>query len=108
MRCVRVMLAALLVGGAIFSCGFAQETSREDEAFFVAKKAYADGFYDVSVELIDRFLKNYPSSLKSVDATLLKGQSLFHQGKYLSNPRICISLLTILTLLTAFLHPHTS
>jgi len=62
---------------------FAQESSKEDEALFVAKKAFEDGFYEVSLELLERFLKNYPGSSKTVEANLLIGRCYFHQNKFL-------------------------
>ncbi len=39
----------------------AQESSKEEETLFVAKKAFEDGFYEVSLGLLERFLKNYPT-----------------------------------------------
>ncbi len=62
---------------------FAQETSKEFEALFVAKKAFEDGFYDVSLELLERFLKNYPDSKESAEANLLVGQCYFQQNRFL-------------------------
>jgi len=62
---------------------FAQEGAKEEEAFFVAKKAFQDGFYDVSLGLLERFLKSYPSSAKAADADLLIGQCYFHQNRFL-------------------------
>ncbi|MFH1640952.1 MAG: tetratricopeptide repeat protein, partial [Candidatus Omnitrophota bacterium] len=62
---------------------FAQESSKEEESLFVAKKAFGDGFYEVSLGLLERFLKNYPNSTKTAEANLLIGQCYFHQNKYL-------------------------
>jgi TolA-binding protein len=61
----------------------AQEASKEEESLFVAKKAFSDGFYEVSLGLLERFLKNYPESSKLAEADLLIGQCYFHQNKYL-------------------------
>ncbi len=61
----------------------AQETSKEEEVLFVAKKAYEDGFYEVSLGLLERFLKSYPSSTKRAEAQFLIGQCYYHQGKFL-------------------------
>ena len=47
-----------------FVFGPAQASSKEEESLFVAKKAFEDGFYEVSLGLLDRFLKNYPDSKK--------------------------------------------
>ena len=49
----------------------------------MAKKAFQDGFYDVSFGLLERFLKNYPNSAKIPEANLLAGQCYFHQNRFL-------------------------
>ena len=77
----------ILVIGFIFffhlSCLYAQGTSKEIEALFVARKAYDDGFYDVSLGLLERFLKTYPNSSRLPEARLLVGQCYFNQGEFL-------------------------
>jgi len=60
-----------------------QDSSKEEEAIFVARKALDDGFYEVSLGLLERFLKNYPSSPKVGEVNLLIGQCYFHQNKFL-------------------------
>lgn len=62
---------------------FAQENSQEFEALFVAKKAFEDGFYDVSLELLERFLKIYPDAKETAEASLLVGQCYFQQNRFL-------------------------
>jgi TolA-binding protein len=62
---------------------FAQESSKEEEALFVAKKAFEDGFYEVSLGLLERFLKNYPASSKAMEANLLIGRCYFQQNRFL-------------------------
>lgn len=57
--------------------------SKEQEAFFVAKKAFDDGFYDTSLKLLENFSKNYPASEKAAEAELLVGRCYFSQNKYL-------------------------
>lgn len=59
------------------------QDSKEEEAFFVAKKAFEDRFYDVSIELLERFLKTYPQSAKAQEVNLLIGRCLFYQNKFL-------------------------
>ncbi|MBU1124707.1 MAG: tetratricopeptide repeat protein [Candidatus Omnitrophica bacterium] len=76
-----ILFAIGILGAPIGA--FAQEASKEDEALFVAKKAFDDGFYEVSIGLLDRFLKNYPTSEKLANAELLIGRCFFQQGKYL-------------------------
>jgi TolA-binding protein len=63
--------------------GFAQDVSKEDESLFVAKKAFEDGFYEVSLGLLERFLKNYPDSSKSQEVHLLIGECYYYQNKFL-------------------------
>lgn len=72
----------LLVLHFTFTC-YAQDTDKEDEMFFVAQKAFNDGFYDVSLGLFERFLKDYPGSSQSSQTNLLIGQCYFHQNKFL-------------------------
>ena len=62
---------------------FAQDTNKEEEALFIAQKAFEDGFYEVSLGLLERFLVNYPSSSKIAQVNLLIGQCYFHQSKFL-------------------------
>ncbi len=61
----------------------AQVPSREEESYFVARRAFEDGFYEVSLGLFDKFLSAYPSSARAPDAELLRGQCYYHQGKYI-------------------------
>lgn len=76
--------AALIIFFLLFFSAAASAADvKEEEAFFVAQKAYSDGFYDVSQQLLDRFLASYPSSEHAPQVNLMIGQCLFHQGKYL-------------------------
>ncbi len=61
----------------------AQDSSREDEAFYVAQRAFEDGFYDVSLSLLERFQAAYPVSPKFAQADLLIGQCYYFQNKFL-------------------------
>ncbi|MFA5144970.1 MAG: tetratricopeptide repeat protein [Candidatus Omnitrophota bacterium] len=74
--------SAINIGG-ISHKSYAQESSKEEEALFVAKKAFEDGFYEVSLGLLERFLNNYPGSSKAVEANLLIGRCYFQQNKFL-------------------------
>ncbi len=56
---------------------------KEEDAFYVAVKAYEDGFYDVSLTMFERFLKTYISSDKKPEVLLYTGQCYFYQEKYL-------------------------
>jgi len=61
---------------------FSQEDSKEVEALFVAQKAQEDGFYEVALNLYERFLVNYPYSKKKPLVNLYIGQCYFFQKKY--------------------------
>lgn len=82
------MLLAFLFTGCLLQpagrAAFAGD-SREHEAFFVAKRAFEDGFYEVSLDLLERFLKNYPASEKQAEANLLIGQCYYHQNRFLDS-----------------------
>ncbi len=74
----------LIQGGShFFPFVFAQDSTKEEESFYVAKKAFDDGFYDVALSLLKRFLDNYPSSGRAPQANLLVGQCYFNQNKFL-------------------------
>lgn len=49
----------------------------------MAKKAFEDGFYEVSLGLLERFLNNYPDSPKVTEVNLLIGECFFHQSRFL-------------------------
>lgn len=55
----------------------------EKELFFVAQKAFEDGFYDIAIRYIEQFTQQYPQSAKQVQAKLLLGQCYFFQNQYL-------------------------
>jgi len=66
------------------SFAFSQaENSKEDELFFVAQKALEDGFYDVSLGYLDRFLKEFPQTKRLGEVYLLIGQCYLNKDKYL-------------------------
>lgn len=84
----RSMIKRVLIVVSLVSFGasavFAQELNRrEEDAFYVAAKAYQDGFYDVSLTLLGRFLKDYMDSDKKIEALIYVGQCYFGQEKYL-------------------------
>lgn len=79
-------LLSSLYSGFIFSPLYAEvqtQNDKEEEALFVAKKAFEDGFYEVSLGLLERFLKNYPNSPKALEVELLIGRCFFHQSRFL-------------------------
>jgi TolA-binding protein len=59
------------------------QESKEEESLFVARKAFEDGFYEVSLGLLEKFQKTFPNSDKKAEVGLLVGQCYFYQNKYL-------------------------
>lgn len=60
-----------------------QEETKESESLFVAQKAFDDGFYDVALSLLERFIKNYPSSDRIAETNLLIARCYFQQNRFL-------------------------
>jgi TolA-binding protein len=54
---------------------------KEEESLFVAKKAFEDGYYEVSLSLLERFLNNFPDSSRTGEAGLLVGECYFYQNR---------------------------
>jgi len=90
----------IIVCAAIFllflsSFCFAYENSKETELLFMAKKAYEDGFYEVSLGMLERLQKEYAAdSSEAKQARLLSGQCYFQQGRYLEALNIFEGLIT--------------
>ena len=86
---------AVLIFLTIFfiSPGLSYEDPKETELLFMAKKAYEDGFYEVSLGMLERFQKNYQDSSELAQAILLSGQCYFYQGRYQEALNIFESLL---------------
>ncbi len=76
----------------IVSQAIAYDNPKETELLFMAKKAYEDGFYEVSLGMLERFQKNYKDSVKATQATLLEAECYFNQGRYLEALNIFESL----------------
>ena len=77
---------------SIVSLSQAFEDPKETELLFMAKKAYEDGFYEVSLGMLERFQKKYKDSVKIQQATLLSAECYFYQGRYLEALSIFESL----------------
>jgi tetratricopeptide (TPR) repeat protein len=61
----------------------AQTVSREEEALYVAKKAYEDGFYEVALNLFQRFITNFPQSQSVSEASLFIAQCCLQKDKFI-------------------------
>lgn len=78
-----IILSILLIVFFNRDISAANLNKKEEDAFYVATKAYQDGFYDISLTLFDRFLKTYVDSDKKLDVFVYIGQCYFFQEKYL-------------------------
>lgn len=74
---------ALILVFVFTALALAIETPKEAELLFMAKKAYEDGFYEVSLGMLEKFVKDFGSADKIIEARLLIGQCYFYQGRYL-------------------------
>ncbi|MDD5408917.1 MAG: tetratricopeptide repeat protein [Candidatus Omnitrophica bacterium] len=79
----KAITCALILTLFLTSFAFAQESPKETELLFMAKKAYEDGFYEVALGMLDKFGKDFPDSAKAGEARLLAGQSYFNLGRYM-------------------------
>jgi len=84
----------LLVICFIFAAapGFAQN-DKSEESFFMAKKAYEDGFYEVSIGLLERYFSSNADYPKNPQARLLLAQCHFNSGRFFEALKILEGLL---------------
>ncbi len=90
MKKIIILNLILLVFFASF--GLAEPDSKDAELLFMAKKAYEDGFYEVSLGMLERLGRDYQNSTIRPQADLLSGQCYFQQGRYLEALNIFQSL----------------
>lgn len=69
--------------GRYFPSVYGQEDSKEAESLFVAQRAFDDGFNDVALSLLERYISNYPGSERVAEAKLLIGRCFFQENRYL-------------------------
>ncbi|MHB8154851.1 MAG: tetratricopeptide repeat protein, partial [Candidatus Omnitrophota bacterium] len=90
---MKIKIVGVLVLTIFFiSSAMADDDPKETELLFMAKKAYEDGFYEVSLGMLERFQKSYKDSAKVSQATLLAAECYFYQGRYLEALNIFESL----------------
>ncbi|OQX79714.1 MAG: hypothetical protein B6D56_06560 [Candidatus Omnitrophica bacterium 4484_70.1] len=68
---------------AVFS-----QNEKEKEAFYVAEKAFSDGFYSASQILFEKFIHNFPQSKRVFLAKFYLAKSLYFCKKYSSALKI--------------------
>lgn len=78
-----IIALSLVMGGPASAADQAEESSSTQELFWVAQRAFDDGFYDVAIRYIEQFLKLNPDVEKLVQAKLLLGQCHFFKNQYL-------------------------
>ncbi|MCM8763244.1 MAG: tetratricopeptide repeat protein [Candidatus Omnitrophica bacterium] len=59
----------------------AEGLTKEEEALLLAQKAFNDGFYDTSLNILENFLINYPNSPKISQVNLYIGQCYLYQNR---------------------------
>ncbi|MDD5044517.1 MAG: tetratricopeptide repeat protein [Candidatus Omnitrophica bacterium] len=60
---------------------FAHQATKEEEALVLASKAFNDGFYDVSLGILDNFLEDDPATERAAEVNLNIGKCYLYQGK---------------------------
>jgi len=55
----RIIICILISNFLLVSFGLAYDNPKETELLFMAKKAYEDGFYEVSLGMLERFQKDF-------------------------------------------------
>lgn len=72
------LILALILPGALLAI-----ESNEEEDYYVAVKAFDDGFYDLSLDTFNSFVKHYPNSKYLAQAQFFIGRCFFHQSDFL-------------------------
>jgi tetratricopeptide (TPR) repeat protein len=89
---IGIGLALSLLGGIPAHLP-AEEDTPTQELFWVAQRAFDDGFYDVAIRYIEQFLELNPDQEKLVQAKLLLGQCYFFKNQYLKSYSVFKELL---------------
>jgi len=75
-----IFLALFLLISLSFLC-FAND-SKQKEKYQAAVNAFSDGFYDVSIPLLKRFIKDFPGSSLLIKANIYLAKSYYHLQDY--------------------------
>ncbi|MCR4336591.1 MAG: tetratricopeptide repeat protein, partial [Candidatus Omnitrophica bacterium] len=79
----KAFLLLVVMGALLFPLDAYAQNETEKELFLIAQKSFDDGFYDVAIRYIQKFVEQFPQSEKNVQAKLLLGQCYFFKGQYL-------------------------
>jgi len=62
---------------------FAKNSFGEEDLFFIGQKAFEKGYYAISIGYLEKFLqKNTPKSPFYLEASILRGECYYYEGKY--------------------------
>jgi TolA-binding protein len=78
---LRIIFLALIVSSSCWVSSAYAQVQDEEEVFFLARKSFEDAYYEVSIGLLERYLKNFPEGLRAGEAELLLAEALFLQNK---------------------------
>jgi TolA-binding protein len=82
-RLIRIILITIFLSFSLLQFIPAAIESNEEEDFYVAAKAFEDGFYDLSLDTFRHFIRLYPDSRHLPEVEFFIGRCLFYQGKFL-------------------------
>lgn len=73
----------ILFASVIFCAQSVLSTDKkEEERFFIATKAFSDGFYDASLALLKKFTEEFPNSKNIIPAKLYMAKCYYYKGDY--------------------------
>ncbi len=75
------IVGLLLISALFINSAFSVEGA-EDERFFVAGKAFSDGFYEASLSLFKKFIEDFPDSPNIYKAKLYLAKCYYFKGDY--------------------------
>ena len=81
----KINLATLILAlaiGAIFTPFYAFSLEEPEEKFYIAVKAFSDGFYDASLSLFKKFIESFPDNHLFYDANLYIAKCHYEKNDY--------------------------
>ncbi|UCG35504.1 MAG: tetratricopeptide repeat protein [Candidatus Omnitrophota bacterium] len=77
---IRNIFIGIFLSIFVLQTGFA--LSNEEEKFYIAKKAFDDGFYGASLSLLQRFIKDFPESPRAYEVRLYIAKCYYFNKNY--------------------------
>ena len=87
---LRIVLISILL--VFFVCQGVFAASDEEERFYIAQKAFNDGFYGASLSLLQRFIKEFPQSYRVNEARLYIAKCYYFNKNYPPSLKILYEL----------------